>query len=241
MNETMRILVADDDADIRGLLHDYLGREGFAVFEAADGATAWERFQKERPDAVILDVMMPGLDGMEVIRRIRNISAVPVIFLTGRTDEVDQLLGFGFGADDYVTKPFSPRALAARIKAVLRRSGSGDLVGAGMLTFGELTVDPGGFTVSLSGNPVELTAKEFQLLGYFAARPGKVLTKRQLVTGAWGEEYLGDDSTLMVHLFLREDWVCLPSTDLWYGGLGANAAGISVCCRTQPIPGLPTI
>ena len=224
-----RILIVDDDPDIRELLQVYLQSENYAVIAACDGQQALEHFITYHPDLVILDVMMPGLDGMEVCRRIRANSHVPVVFLTGRDDEVDQLLGFGFGADDYVIKPFSPRTLVARVKALLRRTataagaGAGTGAGAGATTtadsganrqhagnaleeshkaliFTELQINPEEYQVTRFGKAIDLTAKEFQLLQYFAERPGKVLTKRQLVTGAWGEEYFGDDSALMVHL-----------------------------------------
>jgi len=198
-----RILIVDDDPDIRNLLRDYLSAEGLATAEAGDGSGALAACRSQAPDLILLDVMLPGYDGLEVCRRVRQFSSVPIIFLTGRTDEVDQLLGFGFGADDYICKPFSLRTLTAKVKALLRRAaGAGETShpGTGPVRFGEFEVDPEGFTVHRSGAPVELTVKEFQLLKYFLAHPAVVLTKRQLVTGAWGEEYLGDDGALMVHL-----------------------------------------
>lgn len=198
-----RVLIVDDDPDIRGLLRDYLAADGFTMAEAGDGPGALAACRNQTPDLILLDVMLPGFDGLEVCRRIRQFSSVPIIFLTGRTDEVDQLLGFGFGADDYVCKPFSPRTLMARVKALLRRAGGAgekDRPGTGRVKFGEFEVDLDGFAVQRDGAPVELTVKEFQLLKYFLAHPGVVLTKRQLVTGAWGEEFLGDDAALMVHL-----------------------------------------
>ncbi len=197
------VLVVDDDPDIRGLLRDYLTAEGLLTAEAGDGPGALAACRAEAPDLILLDVMLPGFDGLEVCRRIRQFSAVPIIFLTGRTDEVDQLLGFGFGADDYICKPFSLRMLMARVKALLRRAaGAGEAgwQGVGRIRFGQFAVNLDGFTVERHGVPVELTVKEFQLLRYFLAHPAVVLTKRQLVTGAWGEEYLGDDAALMVHL-----------------------------------------
>ncbi|MGE5623898.1 MAG: response regulator transcription factor [Methanocella sp.] len=196
----MRVLIVDDDPDIRALLRDYLLAEGYAVSEADDGRRALETFQSTAPDLVILDVTMPRLDGMEVCRRIRQGSAVPVMFLTARDDEVDQLLGFGFGADDYVTKPFSPRTVMARVKALLRRTAGAAPSPSGKLVFGDLEIDPAAFTARHGGQDLPLTVKEFQLLYYFARHAGRVLTKRQLVTGAWGEEYFGDDAVLMVHL-----------------------------------------
>lgn len=258
-----RILIADDDPDIRDLLQVYLHSEHFEVIAACDGLQALEQFSASHPDLVILDVMMPGMDGMEVCRLIRGLSNVPIVFLTGRDDEVDQLLGFGFGADDYIVKPFSPRTLVARVKALLRRAstsapvgvtaaagavGAAVAAGAGaaraaatgadasmnfagydgladpaghaghaghsghagdaahsinrhvVLSFAELQIDIDAYQVTRFGKTVDLTAKEFLLLKYFAEHPGKALTKRQLVTGAWEEEYFGDDAALMVHL-----------------------------------------
>lgn len=212
-----RILIVDDDPDIRRLLRDYLSQDGMEIVEANDGPSALAAFQRSSPDLVILDVMMPGFDGLEVCRRIRMASPVPVIFLTGKADEIDQLLGFGFGADDYVTKPFSPRTLVARVKALLRRASPSGLHGlSSRIEFGSLVMDIGAFAVTLAGNAVDLTSKEFLLLKYLMERPGRVLTKRQLVTGAWSEEYLGDDSVLMVHLsHLRQKLNDDPNDPRW--------------------------
>lgn len=210
-----RILIVDDDPDIRRLLCDYLAQDGLEVVEAKDGPSALDAFHRSSPDLIILDVMMPGFDGMEVCRRIRMESPAPIIFLTGKADEVDQLLGFGFGADDYVTKPFSPRTLVARVKALLRRSAGPQSLPARMVS-GSLVMDTGAFTVTLDGAAVDLTSKEFLLLKYLMERPGRVLTKRQLVTGAWNEEYLGDDSVLMVHLsHLRQKLNDDPNDPRW--------------------------
>lgn len=212
-----RILIVDDDPDIRRLLCDYLSQDGMEVVEAGDGPSALAAFRRSGPDLIILDVMMPGFDGLEVCRRVRTESPVPVIFLTGKADEVDQLLGFGFGADDYVTKPFSPRTLVARVKALLKRaSPPGPHALLSRITFGGLVMDTGAFTVTLEGSTVDLTSKEFLLLKYLMERPGRVLTKRQLVTGAWNEEYLGDDSVLMVHLsHLRQKLNDDPNVPRW--------------------------
>lgn len=212
-----RILIVDDDPDIRRLLCDYLSQDGMEVVEAGDGPSALAAFRRSGPDLIILDVMMPGFDGLEVCRRVRTESPVPVIFLTGKADEVDQLLGFGFGADDYVTKPFSPRTLVARVKALLRRaSPPGQHALLSRIAFGGLVMDTGAFTITLEGGAVDLTSKEFLLLKYLMERPGRVLTKRQLVTGAWNEEYLGDDSVLMVHLsHLRQKLNDDPNVPRW--------------------------
>lgn len=211
-----RILVVDDDTEIRELLRDYLKNEGFLVEEAGDGVAALELAAQSNPDLMVLDIMMPKLDGFEVCKRIRQTSDVPIIFLTAKDDEIDHLLGFGFGADDYVTKPFSPKTLVARIKALLRRASGSVKNSINILHFGELEINSEAYLVKLSGIPVELTTKEFQLLKYFAERPGKVLTKRQLVTGAWGEEYFGDDAVLMVHLsHLRQKLDVDPEAVSW--------------------------
>lgn len=211
-----RILIVDDDPDIRRLLRDYLTQEGQEVVEACDGPSAWDAFERTHPQLLVLDVMMPGFDGLELCRRVRAVSSVPVIFLTGKAEEIDQLLGFGLGADDYVTKPFSPRMVVARVKALLRRTASVSPSSTGLLSCGPLTVDAEAFSVAHDGRPIDLTTKEFLLLKYLMERPGKVLTKRQLVTGAWGEEYFGDDSALMVHLsHLRQKLSDDPNEPRW--------------------------
>jgi DNA-binding response OmpR family regulator len=196
MNE--RILVVDDEPTIREVVERYLVREGFRTLVAADGEEALVL----APDAdlVILDVMLPRVDGIEVCRRIRSRSAVPIIMLTARTEEIDTLLGLRMGADDYVTKPFSPMELVARVQAVLRRAAGATHVDGDVLHAGALRINRGRRTVERSGEPLELTAREFDLLQFLAAHPGQVFTREQLLDQVWDYHYPGDTSTVTVHV-----------------------------------------
>src|SRR5512144_2603428 len=167
-----RVLVVDDEPHIRAVLRGYLEADGFAISEAADGEAAVQAVRDEHPDLVLLDVMLPGIDGLEVLRRLRGFSEVYVVLVTARAEEVDKLVGLGVGADDYVTKPFSPREVAARVKAVLRRD-RGRLPGdADVLHFGELTIDRNGREVDRNGAPVPLSTLEFDLLAALGGAPG---------------------------------------------------------------------
>ena len=193
-----RILIADDEPDLLRMLSAYLKAEGFAPSVAADGREALERMRADTPDLVVLDVGMPGIDGLEVLRRIRADSDVPVIMLTARSEEVDRVVGLTVGADDYVTKPFSPRELAARIKAVLRRGRRpGD---DEVLRFSGLTIDPSRREVLHDGQPVALTTLEFDLLAALASAPGRVFTRDQLLQRVWGWDYFGADRVVDVHI-----------------------------------------
>ena len=193
-----RILIADDEPDLRRMLSAYLKAEGFAPSVAADGREALERMRAETPDLVVLDVGMPGIDGLEVLRRIRADSDVPVIMLTARSEEVDRVVGLTVGADDYVTKPFSPRELAARIKAVLRRGRRpGD---DEVLRFSGFTIDPARREVLHDGKPISLTTLEFDLLAALASAPGRVFTRDQLLQRVWGWDYFGVDRVVDVHI-----------------------------------------
>ncbi len=200
--EKHRILVVDDEPGLRHMVASYLESDGFEVVEAADGDTSLHLFRERRPDLVLLDVVMPGLDGLEVLRIIRAESDTPVIMLTARAEEVDRVVGLTVGADDYVTKPFSPRELSARIKAVLRRwkaaapaSDTSDV-----LQFEDLTVDLGSREVVRDGEPVELSALEFDLLAALASSPGRVFTREQLLERVWGWDYFGSDRVVDVHI-----------------------------------------
>jgi DNA-binding response OmpR family regulator len=196
-----RIVVADDEAHIRDVVRGYLEAEGFEVVLAADGNEALRVAAEGRPDLVVLDVTMPGLDGIEVLRRLRTVSDVYVIMLTARAEEVDKLVGLGVGADDYVTKPFSPRELVARIKAVLRRArGAEPSIDAERLTFDGLIVDTARRDVTRNGVSIELSALEFDLLVALARSPGRVLTRRQLLEQVWGWDYFGDERVVDVHI-----------------------------------------
>ncbi|MFZ5590470.1 MAG: response regulator transcription factor [Bacillota bacterium] len=200
----MPILIADDEEKIRQLVKMYLQKEGFAVAEAADGTTALEMLQQDRFDLLILDIMLPGMDGWEICRRVRAQSDLPIIMLTARDDEIDRVLGLEMGADDYVTKPFSPRELVARVKAVLRRARSqpnsqttGDDT---KLQFGPLLIDPAGRTATAHGQPLQLTPREFELLYYLASHPGRAFNREQLLQSVWGYDYYGDSRTVDTHV-----------------------------------------
>lgn len=197
-----KVLVVDDEAKLVELLAGYLRREGFDILAAADGPAALELARREQPDLVILDVMLPGIDGVEVCRQLRQFSDAYVLMLTAKSEEIDKVVGLSVGADDYLTKPFSPRELVARIRAMLRRPrgvmGSGPEISPPQ-RFGDLTIDHGRHEVSLRGKVVPLTAREFSLLATMAAHPGLVFTRSQLLERVWGDEYY-DDHVVDVHL-----------------------------------------
>jgi DNA-binding response OmpR family regulator len=196
-----RIVVADDEAHIRDVVRGYLEAEGFEVVLAADGTEALAVTLESRPDLVVLDVTMPGFDGVEVLRQLRTQSDVYVIMLTARAEEVDKLVGLAVGADDYMTKPFSPRELVARIKAVLRRGRSAEpATNAELLTFDGLTIDTARREVTRNNTRVDLSALEFDLLVALARAPGRVLTRRQLLEQVWGWDFFGDERVVDVHI-----------------------------------------
>jgi len=195
-----RILVVDDEARIRGIVRGYLESDGFEVAEAGDGDAALAVADDWRPDLVVLDVMMPGIDGVEVLRRIRTSSEIPVILLTARSEEVDKLVGLSVGADDYVTKPFSPRELVARIKAVLRRGAPPPADGAARLSYSGLVIDIDAREIERDGQAVDLSTLEFDLLLALARAPGRVLTRRQLLEKVWGYDFYGDERVVDVHI-----------------------------------------
>ncbi len=199
---TEHILVVDDEPGILEVVSKYLAREGFQVSTARDGEAAVAAFSSQRPDLVILDVMLPRLDGLEVLRRMRAARPVPVIMLTAKGEETDRVVGLELGADDYIAKPFSPRELVARIKAVLRRAATGSLAAAGAqaIVQGELHIDPRARSVHINDRAVDLTGKEFDLLWFLAQSPGQVFTRAQLLDQVWGYEYYGDASTVTVHV-----------------------------------------
>lgn len=198
------VLVADDEKNIVQLIKLYLINEGFLVETAQDGQEALDKARRSRPDLVILDIMMPRLDGLEVCRRIRKESNVPIIMLTARTDDVDKVVGLELGADDYVTKPFNPRELVARVKAVLRRTqASPDLDIT--VEIGNVRIDPARREVRINGREVQMRAKEFDLLHALAQEHGRVLTRETLLSRVWGYEYLGDSRTVDVHVTWLRD------------------------------------
>jgi DNA-binding response OmpR family regulator len=195
-----RVLVVDDEPHIRTVLRGYLEAAGFAVSEATDGETAVHEVRRDPPDLVLLDVMLPGADGLEVLREVRTFSDVYVILVTARTEEIDKLLGLGVGADDYITKPFSPREVAARVKAVLRRDrGPRDAAGP-VLRFEGLTIDRDAREVRVDGAAVNLSALEFDVLAALAEAPGRVFSRRQLLEGVWGYDFFGDERVVDVHI-----------------------------------------
>lgn len=197
-----KVLVVDDEPQILEVVSKYLAREGFQVSTARDGEAALATFNSSKPDLVVLDLMLPKVDGLEVFRRLRTLSAVPVIMLTAKGEETDRIVGLELGADDYITKPFSPRELVARVKAVLRRATTGSMLETGERTLvrGELRIDPRARSVLVAEKDVELTSKEFDLLWFLASHPGQVFTRTQLLDHVWGFEYYGDSSTVTVHI-----------------------------------------
>ena len=195
-----RVLIVDDEPHIRAVLRGYLEADGFTVSEAAGGEAALRRLRQDAPDLVLLDVMLPGIDGLEVLRQLRTFSDVYVILVTARTEEVDKLVGLGVGADDYVTKPFSPREVAARVKAVLRRGRGVREAGAAVLRFEGLTVDRDAREVQVDDIPVALSALEFDVLAALADAPGRVFSRRQLLERVWGYDFFGDERVVDVHI-----------------------------------------
>jgi DNA-binding response OmpR family regulator len=202
MAEPLPVVLIEDDAHIADLVTLYLDQAGFKVFQATDGATGLRAVADRNPKLVVLDVGLPGdLDGLEVCRRIRARSDLPVIMLTARDGEIDRVLGLELGADDYVTKPFSPRELVARVKAVLRRAdGPSKRDGPAVLTVGSVEVDLGRAEARVDGTPVALTTREFALVQFLAENRGLALSRRQLLNGAWGADWYGDERTVDVHV-----------------------------------------
>ena len=203
-----RILVVDDEPSICDVLTRYLEREGYVVEVAADGPEALRATAQMSPDLIVLDLMLPGLDGLEVCHRLRMQSAVPIIMLTARDEEADKVRGFTTGADDYMTKPFSPAELVLRVKAVLRRVEAAITPAQApenMLRFGSLVIAPAFRRVELAGRMVDLSAREFDLLCFLAGHPAQVFTRSQLLQQVWDYNYYGDSSTVTVHISrLRE-------------------------------------
>ena len=193
------VLVVEDESVVREVVVKYLRREGYRTLEAADGDTACDLVEREQPDLVVLDLMLPRMDGLAVCRWIRGRSEVPVIMLTARGEEADRIVGLELGAADYVTKPFSPRELAARVKTVLRRARQPEL-SDGRLVFDELEIDASTRDVLLSGDPVRLTAREFDLLWFLASHPRHVFSRDQLMDRVWGYDAAIDTGTVTVHM-----------------------------------------
>jgi DNA-binding response OmpR family regulator len=196
-----RVLVVEDDATVAEVVVRYLEREGFEVESVGDGNQALERAGSSLPDLVVLDLMLPGLDGLEVCRRLRAVAPIPVIMLTARGEESDRVLGLELGADDYVSKPFSPRELTARVKSVLRRAQGplSPIDASGVLTVGDLEVDLAAREVRRHGEVVTLTTREFELLVFLVRHPRRVFRREELLEHVWGYTY-GDTSTVTVHI-----------------------------------------
>lgn len=196
-----RILVADDDENVHRSLNTYFKREGYQLLSAFDGEEALMHVQKSRPDIVLLDIMMPKMDGLMVCREIRKESNLPIIMLTAKGEEFDKLLGLELGADDYITKPFSPREVLARIKAVLRRMHEmKEQDQSAHLVVDNLDIDMGAFIVKLNGKPVSCTPKETEILWTLASNPGMVFSREHLLQSIWGYDFLGDTRAVDSHI-----------------------------------------
>jgi DNA-binding response OmpR family regulator len=194
-----RALVVDDEPPLVQVVTGYLAREGFDVVTATDGEAAVAAAREHGPDVIVLDLMLPGIDGVEACRRIRTFSDAYIIMLTAKSDEVDKLVGLSVGADDYLTKPFSPRELVARVRAMLRRPRAA-APGPDVRRFGELQIDPAGREVRVGGDPVDLTRTEFDLLDTLSAQPRVAFSRRQLLEHVWSGDWYGDDHVLDVHI-----------------------------------------
>lgn len=194
-----KILVVDDEQNIRDLAALYLEKEGFSVEEAANGREAISRFQQVSPAMVILDVMMPGMDGFEVCRELRREHDVPILMLTARSEDIDKIVGLEIGADDYMTKPFNPREMVARVKAILRRF-EGGRKPQNAITVANLSVDKARREARIDDQELALRTKEFDLLVAFVENPGIALTRDQLLEGVWGYEFAGETRTVDVHV-----------------------------------------
>jgi two-component system alkaline phosphatase synthesis response regulator PhoP len=199
--QSAKILVVDDEAPVLDLITAYLQREGYDVVTASDGIEGLMIARGHRPDVIILDVMLPGLDGLAFLSELRRESNVYVILLTAKSEETDKIVGLSLGADDYVTKPFSPREVVARVKAALRRlTSASDSVDKGVLLFRHLRIDLGSRKVWMDGRPVDLTAIEFDILRTLAENPGYVLSRAQILEKVWGYDYYGEERVVDVHM-----------------------------------------
>lgn len=194
--EKKNILVVDDEARMRKIVSDFLSVKGYQITEAADGVEAMEKFDEKTVDLIILDVMMPRMDGWQVCREIRKKSRVPIIMLTARGEEIDELVGFDMGADEYIAKPFSPRILVARVEAILRRTTGEEEV----QSFGCLSINKPAREVKVNGEGCELTYKEFELLCYFTENVGVALSREQILNHVWDYAYYGDERTVDTHV-----------------------------------------
>jgi len=200
MDDPKRILVVEDERMVAEVVTKYLRRDGHEVRTVHHGSAALDEFERWQPDLLVLDLMLPGIDGFEVCRRVRERGQTPVIMLTARGDEVDKLLGLGLGADDYVTKPFSPREVAARVTAVLRRAAPRPPGEAESIRSGDLRINPVTRTAEDRRGAIDLTAREFDLLLHLARHPGQVFTREDLMIAVWDVAFIGESSTVTVHM-----------------------------------------
>lgn len=197
--DALKILVVDDESRMRKLVKDFLTKKNFQVLEAGNGEEAMDIFYEEKDIAlIILDVMMPKMDGWEVCREIRKNSKVPIIMLTARSDERDELLGFDLGVDEYISKPFSPKILVARVEAILRRTGQSNP--EDVLSAGGIVIDKAAHLATVDGNPMELSFKEFELLTYFLENEGIALSREKILNSVWNYDYFGDTRTIDTHV-----------------------------------------
>ena len=197
--DALKILVVDDESRMRKLVKDFLTKKNFQVLEAGNGEEAMDIFYEEKDIAlIILDVMMPKMDGWEVCREIRKNSKVPIIMLTARSDERDELLGFDLGVDEYISEPFSPKILVARVEAILRRTGQSNP--EDVLSAGGIVIDKAAHLATVDGNPMELSFKEFELLTYFLENEGIALSREKILNSVWNYDYFGDARTIDTHV-----------------------------------------
>lgn len=197
--DTLKILVVDDESRMRKLVKDFLTKKNFQVLEAGNGEEAMDIFYEEKDIAlIILDVMMPKMDGWEVCREIRKNSKVPIIMLTARSDERDELLGFDLGVDEYISKPFSPKILVARVEAILRRTGQNN--SEDVISAGGIVIDKAAHLATVDGKPMELSFKEFELLTYFLENQGIALSREKILNSVWNYDYFGDARTIDTHV-----------------------------------------
>jgi two-component system response regulator ResD len=197
--DTLKILVVDDESRMRKLVKDFLTKKNFQVLEAGNGEEAMDIFYEEKDIAlIILDVMMPKMDGWEVCREVRKNSKVPIIMLTARSDERDELLGFDLGVDEYISKPFSPKILVARVEAILRRTGQNNP--EDVISAGGIVIDKAAHLATVDGKPMELSFKEFELLTYFLENQGIALSREKILNSVWNYDYFGDARTIDTHV-----------------------------------------
>lgn len=211
-----KVLIADDEAQIREILRVYFQKEGFQVLEAENGQEALERVEADRPDILLLDIMMPVMDGLQVCEEVRRKYDIPIIMLTAKDDDDDRILGLETGADDYITKPFNTREVVARVKAVLRRAGGFQTATKKKtIEFPGLFIDQEKMEVTSFGRKVSFTTKEFELLWFLALTPGKVYSRNQLLESIWGYTYFGDTRTVDTHIKRIRQKLAVPKDAVW--------------------------